>query len=113
MNAPVVAQIACHRCKAALDAGDNFCRHCGASAHSATQSSIWNNLCVMLAMLFLVAGPFALPMLWRSRRYSLTWKYVLTFLVIAEAVLVVWLIWYILHLAFAPLSQALKEGLGT
>jgi hypothetical protein len=109
MNAPVVAQTVCSRCSATIDADDMFCRHCGASAHSAAQSKIWDSLWVMLAMLFLVAGPFALPLLWRSQRYSLTRKYVLTFLVFAEAVLVLWLIWFIVQHAFGPVNRALQE----
>jgi hypothetical protein len=126
MDDPVVAQTVCLRCNAALDAGDNFCRHCGAStgrgatnidgsltARSATPSRAFDSLWVMVAMLFLVAGPFALPLLWRSQRYSLAWKYILTFLVFAEAVLLLWLIWFILHLAFEPIGRAMEEVLGS
>jgi hypothetical protein len=47
---------------------------------------------MVLVMLFAVAGPLALPLLWRSRRFSSAWKTALTVLVLSltAAVCFVW-----------------------
>ena len=48
----------------------------------------------VLAMIFAVLGPLALPLLWRSPRFSKRWKTVLTVLVGVQTVLVVLVIWW-------------------
>ena len=135
MNSPIVPKIVCQRCRASLDADDNYCRRCGAPtanvsgvsggaggpmsyfARSATDSSVqrsrwWESPWVILPMLFLVIGPLALPMLWRSRQFSQLWKIVLTVLV---TLLTAWLCWQIVVIfrqaaAQLDLSQANPEG---
>ena len=48
----------------------------------------------VLALLFLVLGPLALPVLWKSPRFSRAGKSVLTILVAIQTVAVIWLLWY-------------------
>ncbi len=48
----------------------------------------------VLVMLFLALGPLALPLLFRSPRFSRLGKVVLTFLVGVQTVLVVLLVWW-------------------
>ena len=59
----------------------------------------------MLVALFALLGPLALPMLWRSRRFTTAWKIILTVLVAAVTVLVVWLLWYALYTLLEPLRN--------
>jgi predicted amidophosphoribosyltransferase len=100
----------CPQCRAALDAADNYCRRCGAPTANRADSSLpqykwWESPWVVLALLFLVLGPFALPLLWRSRRFTRLWKYVLTILVAGITAFIVWQIWYLFHQMLAPLRD--------
>jgi hypothetical protein len=120
------ANLVCRQCDAVLDVGDCFCRHCGTSTAPATElveavaasapsrpplvvqpasrRSPWaESVLVVLTMLFVVLGPLALPMLWRSRQFSLLWKVLLTVVVLGVTVLVVWAIWYVFNQMLAPL----------
>jgi len=116
-----IEKIICHRCYTVLDAGDSFCRHCGAATGNrgvsspgpikfapdqAGEPSKWTeNRWAVLVLLFLVLGPLALPLLWRSRQFSPVWKAILTTLVLG---LTVWILWWIQHdlqRSLAPLKE--------
>ena len=116
-----IEKIVCPQCWAMLDVGDNFCRHCGmptgSSApsrplpargiprHAAGRPGWLENVWVVLAMLFFVLGPLALPMLWRSRCFSPTWKLILTTVVLAITAFMLWWIWHSVDKALAPLRE--------
>jgi hypothetical protein len=130
MNSPIVPKIVCQRCRAALDAEDNYCRRCGTPtanlagasggagaaffgagpANSSRQRSAWwDHPWFVVAMLFLVIGPLALPMLWRSHRFTQGWKIVLTVLV---TILTVWLcsrVWIAMQQTVATLDELQKQ----
>ena len=128
MSDLVVQKAVCYGCYAVLDVTDNYCRHCGAatanltgSSHggsaavsrgvnpavacSARQPSFSESPWVVLPLLFLILGPFGLPLLWRSRRFTLLWKGVLTIVVVGLTAWILWAIWFILHQALAPLRE--------
>ena len=116
MNDPDPTKPVCRQCTAVLDADDNYCRRCGAPTDfgirlgvspAAKQPAAWESPWVVLPLLFFVLGPLALPLLWRSRRFTLLWKGILTALVIGLTVLLVWLTWLAMERTLAPLSQAL------
>lgn len=48
----------------------------------------------VLTLLFVVLGPLALPVLWKSPRFSRAGKSVLTILVAIQTALVIWILWY-------------------
>ena len=127
MHDPVLTRIACRQCHAAVDAGDNYCRHCGAAtdaaenggaataidaraapSHAAGQPGRWEDPWAVLVLLFLAIGPFALPLLWRSRRFTLLWKSILTVLVLGVTVLLLWFLWFIVREFIAPLRQIVE-----
>jgi hypothetical protein len=127
MDDAVVTEITCCQCHAAIDSGDSFCRHCGAvsgesedggetpavdakivPAHTAARSRDWESPWVILSLLFLAIGPFAIPLLWRSRRFSLLWKSVLTILVLGVTALLLWLLWVIAKQFIAPLREIVE-----
>ena len=107
MSDSLPAQLVCQRCYAALDAADNYCRHCGTP--TAGRPAWWESPWFVLPMLFLVLGPLALPMLWRSRRFTLLWKGVLTVLVVGLTALLLWWIWVSLQQALGPLQKELQK----
>jgi hypothetical protein len=106
-SAEQIEKIVCPQCRAVLDASDNFCRHCGQpSKESAAGKSTWaESRAIVLVMLFVVLGPLALPLLWRSREFSLPWKIVLTVVMVALTALIFYLIWHVLYQALEPLRQ--------
>jgi hypothetical protein len=127
MDDAVVAEITCCQCRAAIATGDKYCRHCGAvtgepedggataavdarivPSHAAAQRGCWENPWVILSLLFLAIGPFAIPLLWRSRRFSLLWKSVLTILVLGVTALLLWLLWVIAKQFIAPLREIVE-----
>ncbi len=59
----------------------------------------------VLTMLFAVLGPLALPLLWRSPRFSLAWKVVLTLLVLLLTAIVIGLFSYVVQMTLAPLKE--------
>ena len=124
-------KIVCRQCYCVLDAGDNFCRQCGlatpqmaarlgqagmptaaagatAGGRVAAPPAFWESPWVILPALFLLLGPLALPMLWRSRRFSLLWKTVLTFLVTVTTVLAIWWPVHKMNEMLAPLMRDLE-----
>ena len=123
MNDMLIETTVCHRCYAVIEAGDNYCRHCGtnltdpsddaASPRSARpvlasvverprfSESPW----VVLPLLFLVLGPLGVPLLWRSRQFSLLWKGVLTLIMAVVTVFLLWSIWFTLQTSLAPLRE--------
>jgi hypothetical protein len=118
MDAEDVQKIVCRRCFALLDVSDNFCRHCGAAAAgdagpvvasvkvAATRKSKGaDNPWVVLMMLFVVLGPLALPMLWRSRGFSPLWKTLLTLVMVGVTALLLFLMWFVIAKALVPLQQ--------
>jgi hypothetical protein len=94
MNDLLIETTVCHGCYAVIDAGDNYCRHCGTNLnglsdrHGAAgplgsrpvlasvvqRPKLSESPWVVLPLLFLVLGPLGVPLLWRSRQFSLLWK---------------------------------------
>jgi hypothetical protein len=124
MNDPLIETTVCHECYAVLDAGDNYCRRCGANltglsddgraavrpvmASVVERPKFSESPWVVLPMLFLVFGPLALPLLWRSRRFTRLWKIVLTVIMAVVTVYLIWSIWYVLNQSLAPLRELEK-----
>jgi hypothetical protein len=119
MSDAVLAKIVCRQCYAVLDAPDNFCRHCGTptsglssapGGRSAPALKWSESPWVVLPMLFLVIGPLALPLLWRSRQFTRPWKIVLTLLVTAVTVFLIWRIWVAVDQAMGSLLEIERTG---
>jgi hypothetical protein len=111
MNDPVPPQLVCRRCQGAIDATDNYCRHCasptGKLGGSPAKGSAewWESPWFVVTLLLFVVGPLALPLLWRSRRFTVHWKIVLTIVVTFITAYFLWVIWYTLNQALAPLQE--------
>jgi hypothetical protein len=118
----------CRQCFELLDVGDNFCRYCGgmteagealvrsgrlsppaAHATPAKAPSWTESPVVVLLGLFVVLGPLALPMLWRSRRFTRIWKIALTVVVLVVTVAVFWSLAELLTKSLEPLQEPLQE----
>jgi ribosomal protein L40E len=116
-----IEKIVCRRCFSLLEADDNYCRRCGTP--TARVQAAWaaeppasagppkpgakllEGRITVLTMLFAVLGPLALPLLWRSSRFSPAWKVVLTLLVLLLTAIVVGLFSYVVQMTLAPLKE--------
>ncbi len=65
---------------------------------------------VVLLALFVLFGPLALPMLWRSRRFTRGWKIGLTLAVLLETAAFGWYVWYVIQGVNKDLEQALRQS---
>jgi ribosomal protein L40E len=121
-----IEKIVCRRCFALLEVEDNYCRRCGTPtarvqaawaaemdtgaspqllAPSKSGGKLLESRVTVLTMLFAVLGPLALPLLWRSSRFSLAWKVVLTLLVLLLTGIVVGVFSYVVQMTLAPLKE--------
>ena len=122
MNDLLIETTVCHGCYAVLDASDNYCRRCGTNltglldgaaardvrpvmASVVQRPKLSESPWVVLPLLFLVLGPLGVPLLWRSRQFSLLWKCVLTLIMAVVTVFLLWSIWFTLQTSLAPLKE--------
>jgi formate hydrogenlyase subunit 3/multisubunit Na+/H+ antiporter MnhD subunit len=80
-----------------------------AGSSGRTRAEWWESPAVVLPLLFVVLGPLALPLLWRSRRFTWPWKIALSAVVLAIAAYTVWQVWYALHQWLAPIWDVEKS----
>lgn len=116
-----LSQTACGQCSEMLDPRDNFCRHCGwmtkagaanvkigrLSAPVPLKPPSWTENVVIVLLALSLIGPLAIPMLWRSRRFTRGWKIGLTLAVLAVTVFACW---YTVKAINAALDQALQQS---
>jgi hypothetical protein len=130
MDNPVLAQATCCRCHAVIDDGDKYCRYCGERADvsdndggteaidvgdagtvlppAVSQPGSCESRGAILSLLFLAIGPFALPLLWRSRCFTPFWKKALTGLVLGLTALLLFLLWLVVKQFILPLRQVVE-----
>ncbi len=117
-----IEKIVCRRCFTLLEVEDNYCRRCGTPTPrvqaawiaespatpgppKSNGGKLLEGRITVLTMLFAVMGPLALPLLWRSSRFSLAWKVVLTLLVLLLTGIVIGLFSYVVQMTLAPLKE--------
>ncbi|HPO12906.1 MAG TPA: hypothetical protein PLI09_05640 [Candidatus Hydrogenedentes bacterium] len=80
-GAPLVRNIRCRKCCRHIDTTYAFCPHCGTKQKS---GDAWYYHPVWIAVLaFVLIGPFALPLVWKSTRMGVTLKLILAVLILA------------------------------
>lgn len=73
-------EIRCSKCGRVVEQTDNFCRYCGRSLKPG--QGFLNSHAGIILLMFVV-GPFALPLVWTSKRIGLVAKIIYTFLMLA------------------------------
>ena len=72
---------ACRKCGRAIEAADKFCPHCG---HRQDPGDAWYYHPVwILVLAFVVLGPLALFLVWKSPKMGRTWKILMAVLILA------------------------------
>ena len=85
----------CLLCGAVLAEEAQFCSQCGKPdiaaprARPAAAARWYHNIWFVLAMLFLVLGPFGLPLVWKNPNFSRTVKIVLTLLMVIYTIVLI------------------------
>ena len=90
----------CLVCGANAEAGTKYCGQCGqsldplaptppSSPHLPKQLRWYQNIWLILFMLFFVVGPFGLPLVWKHPRLSQRAKIILTLIMVVYTVVLV------------------------
>ena len=82
--APPPLPARCPKCREAISPADAFCRFCGTRQQVADPfyyHPVW-----ILVLALTVLGPFALALVWRSRRMDTTTKAVLAAIIVAYSI---------------------------
>lgn len=86
-------KIRCSSCRTIIEAGDEYCRHCG---RRQVRSGAWYYEPGVIAVLALtVLGPFALPLVWKSPRISRNGKWAWTIVLTLLTAVLLWCLWFV------------------
>lgn len=111
----------CPHCDAELSASAERCGHCGtatgfvvaevvaADRGVEVKPRIFDQPGKLLILLFGVTAVFGLPLLWHSRGFSRPAKAVLTVVVLAYTVLILWAFWLLMRWCYGSISQSLRQ----
>ncbi|MCQ2410081.1 MAG: zinc ribbon domain-containing protein [Elusimicrobiaceae bacterium] len=97
----------CPHCHRAVDPTDNFCRGCGRSLKPG--HNFWYSHSGII-LLTLVLGPFALPMVWLSKRISLAAKWIYSVVLVVLGFYFVLACYHIYQAVFAASQLFLGGG---
>jgi uncharacterized membrane protein YvbJ len=116
MNELIPEKTACKQCGSDIDPADKFCRHCGMPFDRSDEQSpatdvrpinSWDSRAAVLFLLFMGIGPFAIPVLWRSKHFSRRSKLALTITVVTLTIVLLWLLWVVIKQFILPLRELL------
>lgn len=106
--APPPIAVRCPKCREVICPSDAFCRFCGTRQHVADPfyyHPVW-----ILVLALTVLGPFALALVWRSRRMGPAMKAVLAAIILVYSAITfyaAWKLFAILYEHFSLLSQVM------
>lgn len=83
-GAPPPLPVFCHKCRFPVEPGARYCSRCGANQQSG-QAWYYHPLSVLILGL-LVLGPFALILVWKSRRMGYAVKWILATVIIVYSI---------------------------
>jgi hypothetical protein len=82
--APPPLPARCPKCREAINPADAFCRFCG--ARQQVTDPFYYHPVWILVLALTVLGPFALALVWRSKRMDTTTKAVLAAIIVAYSI---------------------------
>ena len=93
----------CRKCRRVIDGTFRYCPHCG---QRQDVGSAWYYHPVWILLLaFCVLGPFALPLVWRSRQMGGAAKMVTTVAILVYTAALVYLTWQITEMTLKPFME--------
>ena len=100
---PPLPRAACVRCERSIDADDIHCRHCGRRQGA---GDAWYYSTAWIAFLaFLVIGPFALILIWKSTRMGAAAKKVLTAFIVLYTVVSIYYFYQLILLILTEMTE--------
>lgn len=103
---PPLAQAACLHCSKSIGADDIYCRHCGRRQGA---GDAWYYGTAWIALLaFLLIGPFALILVWKSTRMGAAAKIVLAALIVVYTAVSAYYFYQLIILIFAQMAELNK-----
>lgn len=97
----------CPKCGLSIEEADNFCRHCG---RSLKPGRTFFNSHTGIILLALVVGPFALPLVWTSKRIGLTAKIIYTLVLLVMGYYLIKMCIQIYQFTFQMMQAMLGGG---
>jgi uncharacterized membrane protein YvbJ len=104
VNAETAAVAKCPRCGWESGAEAFFCARCGESLMACPREA-WYLRTSILILSFLAVGPFAIPLVWVNPRFTAAKKAVVTAVMVAVTVLLLWLSVYSLKQIYTYYDQ--------
>ncbi len=93
----------CTKCRSPIDTRDAFCRFCGARQRQSDPfyyHPVW-----ILLLAFLVLGPFALGLVWRSQQMTLAVKYAMSAIILAYTAVTFYFAYILIALIYKEFSM--------
>jgi len=119
MEPTFVTTLVCPACHAEVSTSAETCPQCGkplavqsTSAPPAAESSlqrILDHRGLLLLLLFGATAALGIPLLWKSRVFSLSAKILLTIALCAYTVLILWLFWIVVSRSLESIQQSLES----
>lgn len=104
--APNGMTVACERCRRPLPHGAIYCPACGKKQNA--EAWYYKPLWIILLTVFIL-GPFSLPLVWRSPYMDKPAKWILSALILAYGLAVVWSLYWITMAMWASI-ESLNEA---
>lgn len=104
----------CPKCNHRLVREAKFCHECGfeLSPETFAKGVVWYYEPVFVILsIFLFLGPFGLPLLWKSPRFSGWQRALLTALTILYAGFLLWVLYYLIFVILLPYYRELRDAL--
>ena len=106
----------CLKCNKKLVTGAKFCHECGAelSPELVEKAISWyyDPVFVLLAI-FLALAVFGLPLLWRSPRFKVWQKVVVSIITVIYTAAILWLMYYLVFVIMVPYFYRVGDVLDT
>lgn len=100
---PRSQRVLCKKCGRFLEADNAFCPHCG--ARQSNDDAWYYNPFLILIMAFVALGPFAIPLVWKSKKMTVTVKTAMTVIILAYTALCCYLFYVVLAFEFRHLGE--------
>lgn len=101
-NLPPSVKTPCRKCRNPIDRNDAYCRYCGTS-QSRSEAFYYHPVWILL-LAFLVLGPFALGLVWRSRRMDRPTKIVLATVILVYSAVSLYAVYQVGMIEYREIS---------
>ena len=95
----------CPKCQKEIDNQDSYCKSCGAEVRTDKPTPWYFRGWFVILMAFVVLGPLAIPLLWKSPEFSKRAKIILTVVIIIYTLILLVIPYLILMRIYSNISS--------